>query len=273
MTHDRYVIRGGAEGRERLRLLNEVMGPGTRALLADLPIPPGSVCLDIGCGAGAATHDLVRAAGPGGRAIGVDLDAVKIEIARSEYAAQGISNVTFESRNVIDWAPVEQFDLAYARFLLTHLTDPAALVSAMRDCLRPGGLMIVEDIDFRGHFAEPPCPALDRYVELYTTSVRNRGADANIGPRLPGLLRAAGLADVQMRLVTPAALEGGAKRLGWVTLESIGEAVVRDGLATDGELRDTVERLRAFAETPGTIIGGPRVFQSWGRAISSPESV
>src|SRR5579872_1087619 len=177
-----YVIRGGAESRERLRLLNEVMGPGTRALLAEVPIPPGAVCLDIGCGAGDVTHDLARAAGPGGRAIGVDLDEVKIDIARREYLERGIANVTFECTDITTWKPSEPVDVVYARFLLTHLTDPAALVPAMRAHLRPGGLIIVEDIDFRGHVAEPASPAFARYVELYTASVRNRGADANIGP-------------------------------------------------------------------------------------------
>ncbi len=34
MATQRYVIRGGVEGRERLLLLSEVMGPSTRALLA-----------------------------------------------------------------------------------------------------------------------------------------------------------------------------------------------------------------------------------------------
>jgi hypothetical protein len=31
MRTERYVIRGGVEGRDRLRLLSEVMGPSTRA--------------------------------------------------------------------------------------------------------------------------------------------------------------------------------------------------------------------------------------------------
>jgi hypothetical protein len=55
---------------------------------------------------------------------------------------------------------------------------------------------VVEDIDFRGHFCEPDCPAMWRFVELYTKAVERRGADPNIGPKLPGLLRRAGLEGV-----------------------------------------------------------------------------
>ena len=72
-----------------------------------------------------------------------------------------------------------------------------------------------------------------------------------------------------MRLVQPADLQGGAKLLACVTLESISESVLHDGLATELELRATVEALYAFAHDPQTVIAGPRVFQPWGRAASA----
>jgi predicted O-methyltransferase YrrM len=260
-----YVIRSGVEGRKRLRLLAEVMGPTTRALLAEIGIPPGSICLDVGCGGGDVTLELGRATGPMGRAIGVDFDETKLEIARQECAEQGVSNVTFEARDVTAWKPGELFDVVYARFLLTHLANPGEMVSILRRDINPGGVMIVEDIDFRGHFAEPDCPALQRSVELYTTAVQNRRANPNIGPKLPGLLRDAGFQDIQMKLVQPAALLGGIKLLICVTLEHIAEAVLEDQLATEEELQGTIEELYEFARNPDTVMGGPRVFQVWGR--------
>ena len=260
-----YVIRGGVEGRERLRLLSEVFGPFTQSLLAQVGIPAGSVCLDVGCGGGDVTLMLARAAGATGRALGVDLDAVKLEMARREAQQLGVSNVEFERQDVVTWEPKELFDVAYARFLLTHLTDPKSLVTAIRRHVRPGGVFIVEDIDFRGHFAEPNCPALHRYVEFYSQSVQARGADPNIGPRLPGMLRDAGFRDVGMKLVQAAALEGGIKRLCCVTLESIADAVLKDGLTSEQELRRTIEELDSFANDRNTVIAGPRVVQAWGR--------
>lgn len=64
----------------------------------------------------------------------------------------------------------------------------------------------------------------------------------------------------------PAALRGGIKILTCITLESIAEAVLADGLTTDDELRSTVEELRAFADDPHTVLGGPRIIQAWGRS-------
>jgi len=270
---DRYVIRGGVEGRERLRILSEVMGPSTRALLAEVGISSGAVCLDIGCGGGDVTVALARRAGPTGRALGVDLDETKIDIARQEAVRHGLANVAFEVRDAAAWEPDEPFDVVYARFLLTHLRDPSIVVSALHRHTRPGGVAIVEDIDFRGHFAEPESDALRRYVDWYTRSVQRRGADPNIGPRLPGLLRAAGFEDVQMKLVHPAALVGGIKLLTCITLESIAEAVLQDGLTTEDELRTTIAELYAFARDPHTVLGGPRVFQAWGRSAAARPAV
>jgi SAM-dependent methyltransferase len=261
----RYVIRGGVEGRQRLRLLNEVMGPSTRALLAEVKIPQGATCLDIGCGGGDVTVDLARAVGPQGRVVGVDLDDVELDLARQEAKTNCLSNVTFERQDVTTWEPVEHFDVVYSRFLLTHLPNPAALVATVRRHLRPGGVFIVEDIDFRGHFAEPSCHALVRSVEFYTQVVQKRGADPNIGPRVPALLREAGFDPIALKLFHPAALEGGIKQLICVTLEKIADAILEDGLATPDELRATIEDLNTFALNPQTVLGGPRVFQTWGR--------
>jgi SAM-dependent methyltransferase len=211
------------------------------------------------------TVELARAAGPTGRAVGVDFDETKLDIARHEAAQLGLSTIVFDARDVTAWEPSEPFDVVYARFLLTHLADPGGLIAAIHRHIRPGGVLIVEDLDFRGHFAEPDCPALSRYVELYSKSVRIRGADPNIGPRLPGLLRERGFDRVQMKLAHPVALQGGIKLLTCVTLKNIAETVLQDGLTTEAELRETIEELYAFARDPHTVLAGPRIFQVWGR--------
>jgi SAM-dependent methyltransferase len=264
MPTNRYVIAGGVEGRERLRLLSQVFGSSTSALLARVGIAAGATCLDVGCGGGDVTFELARAAGPTGRAVGVDVDATMLDMARQEAAEHALSNVEFKVQDVTRSEPDELFDVVYARFLLTHLRDPGVLLSALRRRTRPDGVVILEDIDFRGHFAEPDCPALLRYVELYTKSVRGRGGDPNIGPRLPGLLREAHFEDIQMMVVQPVALEGGIKLLTCVTLEAIGQAILQDGLITQRELQETINELHAFARDPHTVLGGPRVFQVWG---------
>jgi hypothetical protein len=78
-------------------------------------------------------------------------------------------------------------------------------------------------------------------------------------------LRQGGFEEIQMKLVHPAALQGGIKLLICVTLEKIADAVLLDGLASAEELGETIDQLYAFARDPHTVLGGPRVFQTWGR--------
>ena len=63
---DRYVIRGGAQGRERLRLLSTVMGAHSRALLDAAGVRRGDRCVDIGCGGGEVAFELAEIDGAEG---------------------------------------------------------------------------------------------------------------------------------------------------------------------------------------------------------------
>src|SRR5262245_59988076 len=84
MDDHHYLIRGGLEGRERLRVLGRVFQPTTLSLLERAGVGPGQHCLDVGCGGGDVTRDLAQLVGPSGSVVGLDVDPTKIELARSE---------------------------------------------------------------------------------------------------------------------------------------------------------------------------------------------
>jgi ubiquinone/menaquinone biosynthesis C-methylase UbiE len=265
MGRNTYVIDGGAAGRNRLRVLSDVFGPATRDLLSQVGIPEGAMCLDLGCGGGEVTRELAQMVGPTGAVLGVDYDAVVLDAARQETVDAGLVNVSFASHDVTSWEPEIQFDVIYARFIFSHLVDPSAVMASLRTHMAPGGIMIVEDVDFRGHFSEPRCPALTRYTELYSQSARNRGADPWIGPKIPGHLHEAGFENIKVQLYHPVALHGGIKQLTYITLANIGVAALRDKLTTEEEFTATLSELAAFADDTSTLMGGPRTFQVWGR--------
>jgi SAM-dependent methyltransferase len=265
MSNPRYVIAGGAAGRERLRLLSEVMEPYTRELIGWAGVGPGARCLDAGCGGGEVSYLLAEAVGPTGSVLGVDLDREQLAIVQEEAAGLGVGNVSFACHDLATWEPDESFDFVHARFILSHLADPAGGLARLVRHLRPGGWIMVEDIDYRGHFCEPDCPALWRAVELYTEAVRQRGADANIGPRLPGLLRQVGLEEVAMHVHAPARMApGGIKELVALTALRIAETAVGDGLESEEAMAHLTDELFAFARDPDTVLAGPRICQAWG---------
>jgi SAM-dependent methyltransferase len=259
-----YVLRGGAAGAERLRLLARVTWPTTEPLLRRAGLGPGLRCLDVGCGLGAVTLEMARSVGSGGQALGFDTDEAALRFARDEAARQWLP-ATFRAGSALALAEDAAHDLVFARFLLSHLPDPAVAARGLVRAARPGGVVVVEDTDFAGHFSHPACPAFDRYVAVYREVVRRGGGDACVGPRLPALLEDAGLQDVQLTVVQPVYRTGEGKSLAAVTLEHIREAVTAAGLASPQEVGEIIATMDDFTRDPRTIVSLPRLFQVWGR--------
>ena len=96
----------------------------------------GRDVLEVGCGAGT---DLVRFARGGARVTGVDLSASAIELARQNFAQQGLSADLREADGEHLPFADGSFDLVYAHGVVQYTTNPAALIHECHRVLRPGG--------------------------------------------------------------------------------------------------------------------------------------
>ena len=192
MLH-RYAIRGGKEGKKRLDVLARVLLPTTRNLFHRVGLRRGMKCLDAGCGGGHVATLIASIVGPEGRVIGTDTDTEILALAKEDAKAANLTNVTFQQLDACAATWHEEFDLVYARFLLSHLEKPENCLARMVEACVPGGTMVIEDTDFGGSFCYPSCAAYERYTKLYQELVRRRGGDSSIGPKLPAMLSHAGL--------------------------------------------------------------------------------
>lgn len=178
-----YVIRGGEEGKRRLHLVASTLWPTTHTLLQQAGLQAGMRCLDMGCGGGDVTLSLAEWVGPSGHVTGVDMDATKLVLAQQDAEAAALGNIEFVVSDVYEFIGAADYDFVYARFLLTHLPDPLRALQRMVAALKPGGVIVVEDLYHGDIICHPPHRALDRHVDLYNQVVRKRGADPEIGPR------------------------------------------------------------------------------------------
>jgi ubiquinone/menaquinone biosynthesis C-methylase UbiE len=268
---ERYVIRGGQWGYERLEVLARSLWPATAALLDRVGLGSGMNCLDLGCGGGAVTLELARLTGQDGQVTGIDMDEVKLELARAAARDRGWSNVKFRAGNAYEWSEPDAYDLVYCRNFLQHLSRPVDVLRAMWAAVKAGGVIVVEDADFTGSFCDPPNAGFDFWVEAYQRVLEHNGGDPQVARKLHRHFRAAGIPAPELTVFQRADAADEAKTLPQSTIEATAEAIVEAGIASADQIAAALADLSAFAADPDTVVSSPRHVQAWSRrALPSP---
>jgi tRNA A58 N-methylase Trm61 len=138
-------------------------------IVAALPLSPGQVVLDVGCGTGLCCGLLRDKVGPAGSVIGIEESPQMAAVAREHIASQGWDNVT------VVQAPAEDAEVKVsadaALFCAVHdiLQSPDALRNVL-DSLRPDAWVAAGG----GKFAAPIMVAVNVMVKtLHSPYVRS----------------------------------------------------------------------------------------------------
>ena len=138
-------------------------------IVAALPLSPGQVVLDVGCGTGLCCGLLRDKVGPAGSVIGIEESPQMAAVAREHIASQGWDNVT------VVQAPAEDAEVKVsadaALFCAVHdiLQSPDALRNVL-DSLRPDAWVAAGG----GKFAAPIMMAVNAMVKtLHSPYVRS----------------------------------------------------------------------------------------------------
>jgi len=182
-----YSFGDAGRASERLRRLATLYRPASEALLTrakNLLATPISLSIDLGSGPGH-TSALVAEVTGATRTLGFERSPAFCEEARS-LAHAGVEFIEHDVS--VSTLPCSQVDLAFCRFLLTHLPEPVAALSNWRGALRPGGLLVLEELER----LRSTDPVLSRYYELIEGLQRHHGQQMYIGTHLEGFLQEAG---------------------------------------------------------------------------------
>jgi ubiquinone/menaquinone biosynthesis C-methylase UbiE len=153
----------------------------------------GDRVLDIGCGPGFASAELLAEVGPTGAVIGVDTSEAMLAAARRRCT--GLGNARFYAASATQ-LPLDDrsFDRALCVQVLEFVPEVSLALAELYRVMRPGGRAVVWDVDWSTlswHSAEPA--RMQRMLQAWDRHLAH--------PALPRLLTAAlhqaGFTDVQ----------------------------------------------------------------------------
>ncbi|QJS08302.1 class I SAM-dependent methyltransferase [Streptomyces argyrophyllae] len=109
--------------------------------------------LDLGCGTGASTAAL-RAVLPAAHLTAVDASAGMLRRAAAKPWARGVTFVRAPAERLAEAGVTGPFDAVFAAYLLRNVSDPDAVLTAVRDLLVPGGRLGVHEYTLSGRRAD-----------------------------------------------------------------------------------------------------------------------
>ena len=192
---EEYVLGRSDQEYRRLRAQAAVWEAATSRVLDTVGLAPGAHCLDAGCGPGETMRLMAQRVGPDGRVLGVDVDATLGRQALDMLHDAGHRQCAFAAADLATGSPLPgaPFDVVYARLLLFHVADPAALLERLWAAVAPGGHLVVHDYDLGTAEVLPPLDSMQEWKRVALGAFTAAGRDIHIGHRLPRLFTDAGL--------------------------------------------------------------------------------
>ncbi len=190
----RYAFGDGDLAALQLATVAEVFGPTSRAFLDDCAQTDLDLALDLGCGPGHTTCLISEALRPR-RVVGLDLASSFLQLAR-RAAVDGVSFVEHDVTEVP--FPTGAADLIYCRFLLTHLAHPGAQLAKWATQLRPGGMLLIDEVEA----IHTKNPVFAAYLEVVAAMLHHRGNELYVGPLLDAMPAVPGLRRRRSRVAT-----------------------------------------------------------------------
>ena len=147
----------GAAGIER------GFAPWFRTLLVPMALPripglvprleTGAAVADVGCGTGVAMIEMARAF-PKSDFHGYELSEQALERGRANAREASVSNVVFHDVRSEPLPDDARYDFVTTFDCLHDMTDPAAIIAAIRRAIRPDGSWLIADIKCYGSYEE-----------------------------------------------------------------------------------------------------------------------
>jgi 2-polyprenyl-6-hydroxyphenyl methylase/3-demethylubiquinone-9 3-methyltransferase len=106
----------------------------------------GKKILDVGCGGGILAESMARR---GADVLGIDMGAAPLNVARLHAEQENVHNIEYRQIPVEQLAEEQagQYDIVTCMEMLEHVPDPASVVAACAELVKPGGWVFFSTIN------------------------------------------------------------------------------------------------------------------------------
>jgi ubiquinone/menaquinone biosynthesis C-methylase UbiE len=252
-----YIHGTDPDEQRRLSQLNEELND---RCLREIPVKTGDRVLDVGSGLGQLSRALARAGGPKGHVLGIERsDAQIAEATRQAREAGEEALVEFRRGDAValplkadEWGT---FDLAHARFVLEHISDPLQVIRQMVRAVRSGGKVVLIDDDHEVLRLWPEPVSFPLLWTAYMRSYDRLGNDPHVGKRAIHMLHEAGAKPARVSQIFFGGCSGMSGFEAWSNnlvhiISQSRETAVKGGLIDAETFDAAIEGIKAWSRRP-----------------------
>lgn len=198
-----YVLGNDQEELQRLKLQHDLWQPDLMALWDRSHLRTTKKVLDLGCGPGYTTQELIKYISKNGTVTAVDISENFLKYLNHTAKSMDLNITTqlsqIESLNLIE----KDFDAAFCRWLMIFVSQPEIAIQKIRDHLKPHAQFVIQEyISYDSMNLVPDYPSMKPVVEAIFKSWKDQGGDPNRGQILPQLLEKNGFRVLEIKSVS-----------------------------------------------------------------------
>jgi 2-polyprenyl-3-methyl-5-hydroxy-6-metoxy-1,4-benzoquinol methylase len=195
-----YALGHSEQELQRLSRQGQALGPFTRQLFEEAGISRGMRVLDVGCGGGDVAFLAADLVGPSGKVMGVDRERRAVDWANARATSQATSNVNFSEGDPAEMEFDHKFDAIVGRLVLMYYPDPVDTIRKLMRHVRPGGLIVFQEMDLANARSLPVASVFERSVTWIKQTLNATGARTQLGLELYPVFVGAALPGPSMRI-------------------------------------------------------------------------
>jgi SAM-dependent methyltransferase len=240
--------------REAQRLLDKVDAPAWIDRYIEPCLPGTTSFLSVGCGPAVFLRELAEMH-PEMEVAGVDVSSTRLRAA--EERLRGVPNAWACQGNAMSLPfDSESFDVVFCRFLVEYLPDKALAIREMARVCKPGGTVLLQDLDGQLVWHFPEDPELQPQTEKIVNYLATTGFDPFVGRKLFSLCLGAKLADVNVKIESYHLYAGTIDEKefsNWRSKLEIAMPQIKAALGSEQLARTYVERFLEYLRRPETL--------------------